>query len=132
MELVHATARPALCIVAQGAKRVMLGREYGELPRGVSKRFTVQQGICPIFRERAKQRYRQVKETGLHGMRCFPAEILVCLGNADGEVIVLDAAKEKKLLFQTTLGSSVYSSFVPANGMLFMANLNTLCALALK
>jgi len=54
----------------------------------------------------------------------------VYLGNADGEVIVLDAAKEKKLLFQTNMGNSVYSSFVPANGTLFIANRNTLFALA--
>lgn len=51
-------------------------------------------------------------------------------GNADGEVFILDASKEKKLLFQTNMGSSVYSSFVPANGTLFLANSHTLFALA--
>jgi outer membrane protein assembly factor BamB len=56
----------------------------------------------------------------------------VYLGNADGEVIVLDAAKEKKLLFQTNMGSSVYSTFVPANGTLFITNRNALFALAKK
>jgi outer membrane protein assembly factor BamB len=56
----------------------------------------------------------------------------VYLGNADGEVIVLDAAKEKKLLFHTSMGSSVYSTFVPANGTLFITNRNTLFALEKK
>jgi outer membrane protein assembly factor BamB len=56
----------------------------------------------------------------------------VYLGNADGEVILVDAAKEKRLLFQTNMGSNVYSTFVPANGTLFIANRNTLFALAKK
>ncbi len=54
----------------------------------------------------------------------------VYVGNADGDVIVLNASKEKKFLFQTNMGSSVYSSFVPANGMLFIASRNALFALA--
>ncbi|MFB3902345.1 MAG: PQQ-binding-like beta-propeller repeat protein [Acidobacteriota bacterium] len=56
----------------------------------------------------------------------------VYLGNADGEVIVLDAAKEKKLVFQTNMGSTVYSTFVPANGTLFVASRDTLFALETK
>jgi len=56
----------------------------------------------------------------------------VYVGNADGEVIVMDAAKEKKLLFQTNMGSNVYSTFVPANGTLFITNRSTLFALAKK
>jgi len=39
--------------------------------------------------------------------------------------------KEKKLLLQTDMGSNVYSTFVPANGALFITNRNTL-ALANK
>jgi outer membrane protein assembly factor BamB len=56
----------------------------------------------------------------------------VYLSTADGDVIVMDAAKEKKVLFQTNMGGSVYSTFVPANGMLFVTNRNTLFALAKK
>ncbi len=56
----------------------------------------------------------------------------VYLGNADGEVIVLDAAKQKNLVFQANMGSTVYSTFVPANGMLFITNRDTLFALATK
>jgi hypothetical protein len=52
------------------------------------------------------------------------------VGDADGDVVVMEAAKEKKLLFQTGMGSSVYSTFVPANGMLFLASRDTLFALA--
>jgi outer membrane protein assembly factor BamB len=54
----------------------------------------------------------------------------VYLGSADGDVVILEAAKEKKLLFQTNMGSNVYSTFVPANGALFITNRNTLFALA--
>jgi hypothetical protein len=50
----------------------------------------------------------------------------VYVGNADGDGVVLEAAKEKKLLFQTNMGSNVYSTFVPANGALFITNRNTL------
>jgi outer membrane protein assembly factor BamB len=56
----------------------------------------------------------------------------VYLGNADGEVFVMEVAKEKKLLFQTNMSSSVFSSFVPANSTLFITNSNTLFALAKK
>ena len=56
----------------------------------------------------------------------------VYLGSADGDVVVLDAAKEKRLLFQTHMGSNVYSTFVPATGMLFVTNRYTLFALAKK
>ena len=54
----------------------------------------------------------------------------VYLGTADGDVIVLDASKEKKVLFQANFGSSVYSTAVPANGKLFVASRNRLFALA--
>ena len=54
------------------------------------------------------------------------------LGTADGDVIVVEAAKEKKLLFQTNMGSSVYATFVPANGALFVASRDTLFALGNK
>jgi outer membrane protein assembly factor BamB len=56
----------------------------------------------------------------------------VYLGNADGEVIVMEAAREKKLVFQTNMGSNVFSAFVPANGALFVTNRDTLFALARK
>ncbi|MBI1764966.1 MAG: PQQ-binding-like beta-propeller repeat protein [Acidobacteria bacterium] len=54
----------------------------------------------------------------------------VYLGDEDGDVVVMQAGKEKKLLTETNLGSSVYSSPVPANGALFIMNRNQLFSLA--
>ena len=56
----------------------------------------------------------------------------VYLGDEDGDVVVLKAGKEKKLLAEMNMGSSVYSTPVPANGTLFIANRNQLFALAVK
>jgi len=54
----------------------------------------------------------------------------VYLGDEDGDVVVLQAGKEKKVLAENNLGSSVYATPVPANGVLFIANRNQLYALA--
>ncbi len=56
----------------------------------------------------------------------------VYLGDEDGDVAVLEAAKEKKLVAEMNMGSSVYSTAVPANGALFVMNRNQLYALAEK
>ena len=56
----------------------------------------------------------------------------VYLGDEDGDVVVLQAGKEKKLLAEMNMGSSVYSTPVPANGALFIMNRNQLWALAEK
>jgi outer membrane protein assembly factor BamB len=56
----------------------------------------------------------------------------VYLGDTDGDVIVLEAAKTKQMLSEPTMDSGVYSTFVPANGTLFVATRNTLFALAKK
>jgi outer membrane protein assembly factor BamB len=56
----------------------------------------------------------------------------VYLGDEDGDVVVLKAGKEKKLISELNMGSSVYSTPVPANGVLFIANRNQLWALAEK
>ena len=53
----------------------------------------------------------------------------VYLGDEDGDVIVLQAGREEKLLAEMNLGSSVYSTAVPANGTLFIATRNQLFAL---
>ncbi len=52
----------------------------------------------------------------------------VYLGDEDGDVAVLAAAKEKKLIGEINMGSTVYSTVVPAHGMLFIANRNQLWA----
>jgi outer membrane protein assembly factor BamB len=56
----------------------------------------------------------------------------VYLGDEDGDVAVLEAGKQKKLIAEMNMGSSVYSTPVPANGVLFIMNRNQLFALAEK
>lgn len=56
----------------------------------------------------------------------------VYLGDEDGDLAILKAGKEKKLLGEMNMGSSVYSTPVPANGTLYIANRNQLFAIAEK
>ncbi|MCA1562536.1 MAG: PQQ-binding-like beta-propeller repeat protein [Acidobacteria bacterium] len=53
----------------------------------------------------------------------------VYLGDEDGDVTVLAADRTMKLIAESNLGSSVYSTPVPANGALFIVNRNQLFAL---
>ncbi|MDQ3685176.1 MAG: PQQ-binding-like beta-propeller repeat protein [Acidobacteriota bacterium] len=52
------------------------------------------------------------------------------LGDEDGDVVVMQTGKEKKLLTELNMGSSVYSTPIPANGAIFITNRNQLFALA--
>jgi outer membrane protein assembly factor BamB len=52
------------------------------------------------------------------------------LGDEDGDVVVMQTGATKKLLAENNLGSSVYSTPVPANGVMFIASRNQLFALA--
>ena len=54
----------------------------------------------------------------------------VYLGDEDGDVVVLQEGKEKKLIAEMNMGSSVYATAVPANGALFIMNRNQLFSLA--
>ena len=54
----------------------------------------------------------------------------VYLGDEDGDVTVLDADKTLKVVAESNMGSSVYSTPVPANGALFIVNRNELFAIA--
>ncbi len=54
----------------------------------------------------------------------------IYLGDEDGDVTILQAGKTKKVLAEMNMGSSVYSTPVPANGVLFISNRNQLYALA--
>ena len=54
----------------------------------------------------------------------------VYLGDEDGDVVILEAAKEEKLLGEFNLGTSIYSTPVPANGVLFIMSRNQIFALA--
>jgi outer membrane protein assembly factor BamB len=52
------------------------------------------------------------------------------LGDEDGDVVIMQTGRVKKVLAEINMGSSVYSTPVPANGALFIANRNQLFALA--
>jgi len=54
----------------------------------------------------------------------------VYLGDEDGDVTVLQHGRELKVLSEQNMGSSVYSTVVPANGAMFVMNRNQLYALA--
>jgi len=54
------------------------------------------------------------------------------LGDEDGDVVVLEASKEKKLIAEMNMSTAVYSTPVPANGTLFIMSRNQLWALAEK
>ncbi|MEW6125846.1 MAG: PQQ-binding-like beta-propeller repeat protein [Acidobacteriota bacterium] len=56
----------------------------------------------------------------------------VYLGDEDGDMVILQAGKEKKQIAEINMGSSVYSSPVPANGVLYIMNRNQLFALSEK
>ncbi len=56
----------------------------------------------------------------------------VFLGDEDGDVTVLKHGKTKEVLFETNMGSSVYSTVVAANGSLFVTNRNQLIRVAEK
>lgn len=56
----------------------------------------------------------------------------VYLGDEDGDIAILAATREKKVIGEINMGSSVYSTPIPANGALFISNRNQLFALAEK
>jgi outer membrane protein assembly factor BamB len=60
----------------------------------------------------------------------FVVDGKVYLGDEDGDVAVLAEGKELKLLAENNMGSSVYSTPVPANGVLYIANRSELIAIA--
>jgi outer membrane protein assembly factor BamB len=62
----------------------------------------------------------------------FVADGKVYLADEDGDVVVLQHGKEKKVLAEMNMGSAVYGTPVPANGTLFLNNRNELYALAVK
>ena len=58
------------------------------------------------------------------------AEGRVYLGDEDGDVVMLQAGRVKKVLGEIAMGSSVYSTPVPAGGVLYIADRSHLFALA--
>ena len=56
----------------------------------------------------------------------------VYLGDEDGDVTIMAADRVMKLVAENNMGSSVYSTPVPANNTLFIVNRNQLIALSEK
>ena len=56
----------------------------------------------------------------------------VYLGDEDGDIVVFQHGKEKKVLAEMNMGSAVYGTVAPAHGVLFTANRNELFALTIK
>jgi hypothetical protein len=54
----------------------------------------------------------------------------VYLGDEDGDLVVLQHGKALKVISEQNMGSSVYATPVPANGVLYVMNRNQLWALA--
>jgi outer membrane protein assembly factor BamB len=54
----------------------------------------------------------------------------IYLGDEDGDVVILQEGKTKKVIAELTLDSSVYSTPVPANGVLYISSRNQLYALS--
>jgi outer membrane protein assembly factor BamB len=62
----------------------------------------------------------------------FVVDGKVYLGDEDGDVVVMAAGKKKEVLAEMNMGSAVYATVVPANGVLFINNRSQLFALATK
>jgi outer membrane protein assembly factor BamB len=56
----------------------------------------------------------------------------IYLGTEDGDVLIMQAGKEKKVLGTFNMGTAVYGTAVPAHNTLFIMNRNQLYALAAK
>ena len=55
----------------------------------------------------------------------------VYLGDEDGDIVVLQAGKTKKVLAEMNMGSAVYATAVPAHGRLILNNRNQLFSLSI-
>ncbi|MCC7034541.1 MAG: PQQ-binding-like beta-propeller repeat protein [Acidobacteria bacterium] len=53
----------------------------------------------------------------------------VYLGDEDGDIVVVEHGRTLRVIAEHNMGSSVYSTVVPANGVLFVMNRNRLFAL---
>jgi outer membrane protein assembly factor BamB len=60
----------------------------------------------------------------------FVADGKVYLGDEDGDVVVLRAGKKKEVLNEVNMGSSVYTTPVAKDGVLYITSRSTLFAIA--
>jgi outer membrane protein assembly factor BamB len=56
----------------------------------------------------------------------------VYLGDEDGDVVILEAGREMKKVAEINMGNCVYSTPVPANGVLYIMTSSALYAIAAK
>lgn len=54
----------------------------------------------------------------------------VYLGDEDGDVLITEDSREKKVIGENSMGNAVYTTSVAANGVLYIANRNELFAIA--
>ena len=59
----------------------------------------------------------------------FVADGKVYIGDEDGDLAVLEASKEKKLLYEVNMGSAVYTTPVAKSGVLYIVSRNQLFAI---
>ena len=62
----------------------------------------------------------------------FVADGKIYIGDEDGDVAILKAGKEKELIFETNMGSAVYTTPVAKDGVLYIASRNMLFAIAMQ
>ncbi len=62
----------------------------------------------------------------------FVVDGRVYLADEDGDVVVMQAGKELKVLHEMNMGSAVYGTIVPANGAIILNNRTQLFSLAVK
>ncbi len=86
-------------------------------------------GFLYCFDEKTGQRYwRHDVQSAIWGSPYY-VDGKIMLGNEDGEITVLAAGKEKKVLGKVDMGGAVYTTPVAANGMLFVTTKNRLFAI---
>ena len=62
----------------------------------------------------------------------FVVDGKVYIGDEDGDLAILKTGKKKKLIFETNMGSAVYTTPVAKDGVLYIASRNTLFAIAME
>ena len=60
----------------------------------------------------------------------YVADGKVYLGDEDGDVVILKTGKTEQVLFETNLGSAVYTTPVAKDGVLYIVTRNTLIAIS--
>ena len=62
----------------------------------------------------------------------FVADGKIYIGDEDGDIAILKAGKEKELVFETNMGSAVYTTPIAKDGVLYIVSRNMLFAIAME